>query len=78
MDVRTILDAQLAGWRADAACRDEPDDLFLSDRQLPSHGAGSPSLTLALATCARCPVRRPCLREALTPLEFTIEHYRRT
>ena len=76
MDVRAILGAHLAGWRAAAACRDEPEDLFLSGKQLPRRGAGSPTVALALAICARCPVRGACLREGLTPLKFTIEHYR--
>ena len=69
MDLHKILDSQLAGWRADAACRDEPDEkLFISDRALSRIQPASPTLVAAMATCARCDVRKSCLAEALTPV----------
>jgi hypothetical protein len=74
-DLRAVLDAHLSGWRAQAECRDEPDeDLFLSDKNLPRM-PGSPTVVLALMLCARCPVRRPCLVEALRPTHLAVERY---
>lgn len=75
-DLRDILDAHLSGWRAEAECRDEPDDeLFLSDKNLPRMQPGSPTVVLALMLCARCPVRRPCLLEALRPTHLAVQRY---
>lgn len=52
------------GWRATAACKDWPTDLFFpergADRRSEDHRA-----TLARAVCALCPVRMPCLAVAL-------------
>jgi len=68
-DLRDVLAASDSGWRRQAACRDEPDDtLFLSDKTLPHNQPGSPSILLALLTCAECPVRRECLLEGMTPI----------
>jgi Transcription factor WhiB len=68
-DLRDLLAASDSGWRRQAACRDEPDDrLFLSDKTLPHNQPGSPSILLAMLTCAGCVVRRECLLEAMTPI----------
>jgi Transcription factor WhiB len=73
-NLRNLFAAALDGWRGEAACRDEPDpDLFLSDKRLPRSNPGSPTLALALAICASCPVRRDCLDDALTPVHIVVE-----
>ena len=46
-------------WREDAACRGEPLERF-------TEPAGTDDVRQALATCASCPVRQPCLQTALT------------
>lgn len=51
-------------WHAEAACVDEPLDVFF-----PTRGA---SLARARAICATCPVRAQCLDEAL---EFDRSRY---
>jgi hypothetical protein len=72
-DIRGLLDEP---WRRLAACRYERDDgcFFYepgNSRYRPHLTA--PSLLLALLICERCPVRRPCLRAALTPPTFNRE-----
>jgi WhiB family redox-sensing transcriptional regulator len=49
-------------WRRQAACRGEDPELFF-----PAGSAGPALMQIAEAkkTCARCPVRTPCLRFAL-------------
>ncbi|MFE6225335.1 MULTISPECIES: WhiB family transcriptional regulator [unclassified Streptomyces] len=50
------------GWRADAACLEVDPDLFFPV------GTGAPALAQAeeaKKVCRRCPVREPCLAEAL-------------
>jgi hypothetical protein len=55
-------------WTKDAACRGEPENLFFADKMLDDGRApGSPSLLVPLLICETCPVRRPCLEDALTP-----------
>jgi Transcription factor WhiB. len=44
-------------WRERAACRGMPTELFFSDKRRDQ--------LRALAICAVCPVREPCLREAM-------------
>jgi len=78
-DLRDLLTAVHSGWRAQAACRDEPDDtLFLSDKTLPHNQPGSPSVLLALLTCAECSVRPECLREAMTPVTGPLPRWNST
>lgn len=45
-------------WQRHAACRGEPTELFFPERGEPTEPAR--------AICAGCPVREPCLQEALT------------
>ena len=51
-----------------AACRDEPDEnLFMPDEMLDDgRSPGSPTLIAPLLICETCPVRRPCLEDALS------------
>jgi hypothetical protein len=49
-------------WHRRAACRGE-DRLFLSDRAGKPKHLGSATVTLALAICSTCEVRRECLEE---------------
>lgn len=51
-----------AHWSADAACREADPDLFYAEGD-----TGTALLETAEAKrfCARCPVREPCLAEAL-------------
>lgn len=49
-------------WRHRAACRSWPPDTFY-----PTRCAGHPGRVAdAIAICATCPVRGPCLDDALT------------
>ena len=48
------------GWRDRAACAGQDPRLFTDPRP------GTTDTEQALATCRSCPVRRPCLNEALT------------
>jgi hypothetical protein len=55
-------------WTRYAACRDDPENLFFADKMLDDGRApGSPSLLVPVLICETCPVRRPCLEDALTP-----------
>ncbi len=55
-------------WTRYAACRDDPENLFFADKMLDDGRApGSPSLLVPVLICETCPVRRPCLKDALTP-----------
>lgn len=47
-------------WRADAACRDLPTEMFFPDSESEQDAAP------ALAVCAMCPVREACLEFALS------------
>lgn len=64
--IATGLEPQVyvAGWRARAACRDWPTELFF-----PKRGADKRSdehlASIARSVCATCPVRPPCLMVAL-------------
>jgi WhiB family redox-sensing transcriptional regulator len=64
--IATGLEPQVyvADWRARAACRDFPTELFFpergSDRRSDDHRA-----SIARSVCALCPVRLPCLMVAL-------------
>jgi WhiB family transcriptional regulator, redox-sensing transcriptional regulator len=44
-------------WIDDAACRDADPDLWFSDVPIDQHHA--------IVVCSGCPVREPCLQEAL-------------
>ena len=48
------------GWVARAACRARPEVFYTHKRTTQS------DVDAALALCQGCPVRRPCLQEALT------------
>ena len=50
----------LAEWRHDAACRDQPTDLFF-----PPHGVSHHEVDRARTICQRCTVREDCLAYAL-------------
>ncbi|WP_369068712.1 WhiB family transcriptional regulator [Kineococcus terrestris] len=52
----------MSAWREQAACA-EWVDVF--DATFDGTYAGAESLALARAVCEACPVRRPCLRDAL-------------
>lgn len=64
--IATGLEPQVyvADWRARAACRDYPTELFFptrgADRRSDEHRA-----SIARSVCALCPVRLPCLMVAL-------------
>lgn len=51
-------------WRDHAACRGVDTDLFIRDER--RRGAVAHTFAAALAYCDRCPVRHPCLDEAMT------------
>lgn len=53
-------------WHPDAACRGQDPNLFF-----PTHGKHGQTNAVALALCADCPVREPCLRFALEQPEAT-------
>jgi len=53
--------AQREWWQA-AACRTADPDIFFP---VSAHGPGQEEIAQAKAVCARCPVRRQCLRFAL-------------
>jgi hypothetical protein len=60
-------------WHRRAACLGE-DRLFLSDRTLgKAKNLGSATLTLALAICSTCPVRRECLAEGLRDIRIDLD-----
>jgi hypothetical protein len=68
--LRDLFTDLLGDWRGRAACRDEPDPgIFLFDKRRDPH---SPTLALAMAICAECPVRRQCLSDALTPVVIVV------
>ena len=50
------------GWRSHAACRREDPELFFP---IGSAGPALAQIVAAKAICARCPVRKACLRFAL-------------
>lgn len=50
----------LAEWRHEAACRNEPVELFY-----PPHGTSHAQINAARAVCERCTVREDCLNYAL-------------
>jgi Transcription factor WhiB len=58
-------------WTEDAACRDDPnpDRWFAqgTSGQSTQPGDASPTVLELMLTCVRCPVRIPCLEDALTP-----------
>jgi Transcription factor WhiB len=56
LDYLAVLLAR-PGWQSDAACRERPDIDYVPTRGVDSRAA--------LATCARCLVRRECLSYAL-------------
>jgi len=56
----TLLDDQ--PWRAEAACRDYPTDLFFATTGHASIAAARD----ARAVCRRCPVREECLAYAMS------------
>lgn len=61
------------GWVRDAACRVEP---YSSWRWVlePSGGTETASTVVKLfEVCAACPVRRPCLEDALSERSYTVE-----
>jgi hypothetical protein len=62
-------------WTLDALCADaeNPDDWFPQGNSEYRDPLLRPNPMLAYLTCTECPVRRRCLREALTPkrLEFS-------
>ena len=79
------------GWRSRAACRGVDPDLFFPPDDTDTHDHGPESaagdcraqqVASAKAVCARCPVRRPCLAEALEAIPYGVaggldEHERR-
>jgi Transcription factor WhiB len=69
--VLSCLDA--SPWREQAACRDAGVEFIISDYELDRRWPGSPTLVLPMLICARCPVRRECLREALSPMRMPSE-----
>ncbi|MDD7968445.1 WhiB family transcriptional regulator [Actinomycetospora lemnae] len=57
-------------WRQRAACRDaDPELFFPSAEDGPIHDA---QVATAKAVCSRCPVRRPCLTEALERMPYGV------
>lgn len=50
-----------AGWRAEAACREDDVETFFA--------TDDDSIDAALARCAACPVREVCLEHALDARE---------
>jgi len=51
-----LEDRRTQTWRARAACRTTPTDVFF-----PPRGSGTASQAAARAICADCPVRADCL-----------------
>jgi len=47
-------------WRDDAACLDQDSEMFFATAR-----DGASGLAQAKAVCGRCPVRQPCLDDAL-------------
>ena len=62
MSVPTAARAAPAGWASQGACLDSDPDLFFP---IAPTGPGLQQIAQAKAVCARCPVRRECLRFAL-------------
>ncbi len=63
MSVPTAARATSASWESQAACLDCDPDLFFP---VALAGPALRQIAQAKAICARCPVRRECLRFALT------------
>jgi hypothetical protein len=60
-----LIDSFLAGWRRQAACADHPNERLTWTAE-PNGGRENPGTVVKLLeVCATCPVRLPCLREAL-------------
>ena len=78
--VPSVVDAVFGrgrGWVRDAACATEPNsELTWFPESSGSYGATlrhAPSTVVkALEVCETCPVRRPCIEDALGEAEFTI------
>ena len=50
----------MTSWREQAACRDMPTSMFVSERMSPQREAA------AKAVCAGCPVRHECLADCMS------------
>jgi WhiB family redox-sensing transcriptional regulator len=66
IDFLSLLTATISEWASEAACADVPTNLYYAD---PGSSKDQPLAELlagrARRVCARCPVRRECLSEAL-------------
>jgi len=58
-------------WHSQAACAGR-EDVFLSDDTLGWTHPESPTVLLGFLICAGCPVRRPCLQEALRTVHVAL------
>jgi WhiB family redox-sensing transcriptional regulator len=52
-------------WQQQAACRDTDPELFFAPDRPERKQAKADRIAAALAICSRCPVRRPCLADAV-------------
>ena len=60
------MDVQLRTWRDSAACRGLDATPFFAPSYLERREERQAREGLAKAVCSRCPVREPCLENALT------------
>lgn len=60
---------ELDGWRDAAACRGEDSSYFFAPSYFEKRWEKDAREAEAKAICARCPVREPCLRFALSTRE---------
>jgi hypothetical protein len=72
----SVLDAlKRRPWTEEAECQHLGDDNTMfpdGDGSISGEArVASPALLLPLLLCAKCPVRRECLTEALTPVSYT-------